>query len=177
MALEVHASGRSGVRVEGANVRIWRGGQPQGAEFYSFYQPGLGYVNPDSSSVLFFEDILPGQAVGALLQYAIGVAPDELTLEDMLGYRDLITLGITVLGTDDNDNEVETQEIYFTVYLCAGCLVTCPPESIGEDPGSYCESTTPPEASPCRLGQDEEFDCRFCVPYYSAADCRLLCSM
>lgn len=176
IALEVQDSGHAGVRVQGANVRIWRGGRPQGSAFYTFYTPGAGYVGPDSSSVFFYDDVVPRQATGALLQFTLGVDnANELTLDDLRGYRDLITLGITIIGTDDNDHEVETQEFYYPVHLCAGCLITCPVESMSGDTGLHCESMTPPEATPCHLGQDDQIDCRLCVPMYDAQTCRDLC--
>lgn len=172
------ADGPESVRVEGLNVQIWQGGRPEGDAFYSFYQPAPGYVS-ESSEVALPAVVFPAQAVLALLAYRF---PDyssvrDVPFEEIAGYRDLVTLGVRVLGTTTSGRQVESQEAYLPVEICFGCLVDCPPESADPDTGSYCESLAAPERTPCRLGQDEVFDCRLCVPTFDASTCSELCAL
>jgi hypothetical protein len=164
------------VQVEGANIRIWRGGRAQGNPFYEFYQPAVSFVPPSSTTVTSFVG-MPRQAVSALLQYAIGIPPEELTFNDMLGYRDLITIGVTMLGTTTGGQEVETPEFYFPIHLCFGCRVICPAESRDEETSMYCEATDAPEEAGCSelLGQDYSIDCRWCATAFGPEEGPALC--
>lgn len=167
----------NGIQVEGANIRIWRGGRPQGSAFYTFYQPAVSYVAPSSTGVSGFVAI-PRQAIAALLQFTLGVDDaNQLTFQQMLGYRDLITIGVTMLGTTTGGREVETPEFYFPIHLCFGCSVICPTSSADTDTGVLCESNEEPEAFGCNalLGQDSPVDCRWCSTAFGPDEGPALC--
>ncbi len=153
---ENFVSETNGIQVEGANIRIWRGGRPQGSPFYTFYQPAASYVHPGNVSASSFTGV-PEQAISALLQFSLGVDDaNQLTFGELAGYQDLITVGITMLGITNGNQDVETPEFYFPVNLCFGCLLYC---SVSEE-GQYCPIDT--EATPpCLVGQDEPTDCRW----------------
>lgn len=172
---EARQAETNGIQVEGANIRIWRGGRPQGTAFYTFYQPAASYIAPGTVGASSFVTV-PRQAVTALLQFTLGVDDaDDLTFNDMRGYRDLITVGVTMLGTTNGGKELETPEFYFPVHLCFGCLVICPLESADEDTGAVCESTEAPETPGCHLGQDNTIDCRWCATAFGPEEGPELC--
>lgn len=170
----------NGVLVEGANVRIWRGGRPQGDTVYSFYQPAASYVAPQGVTASGFT-VVPDVAVDALLRFTYRDVedPNQLTVEDLMGYEDLVTVGVRMLGVTNGGVEVESPEFYFPIRLCFGCLVFCPPDSIDEDDPdqAYCSSTDTPDSETCYFGQDNTIDCRLAVPLYGENNARGFCGL
>jgi hypothetical protein len=170
----------NGILVEGANIRIWQGGRPQGSAFYSFYQPASSYVPPQDVTASVFV-ALPEQATTALILYRFpeyGSIAD-IPVTQLAGYQDLVTIGVRMLGTTNGGLELETPEFFFTVHLCYGCLVVCTTESLPEgSTTAYCEGTDAPEEPPCSLGQDDPIDCRFCTAEFGDPDlCRAFCGI
>jgi hypothetical protein len=164
----------NGIQVEGANIRFWLGGRPQeGEDFSPFYQPASSYIRPDSVTVSGFLAI-PQLVVLRLF----GVeSADELTLNEMSVYvneRITITVGITMLGTTNDGQEVQTPEFYFPVHLCFGCQVYCPIDS-GDEEHPLCEAPTEPAPFGCRLGEDGPVDCRWFSSHLSTQDARDIC--
>ncbi len=168
----------NGIQIEGANIRIWRGGRPEGSTIYSFYQPASSYVGPEGLSASSFV-VVPDVAVDALIRIAFeGDDPSQLGFNDLLPYDELITLGIVMLGTTNGGNEVETPEFFFPVRLCFGCLVFCPAESGNiEENLEICESQEAPEGSTCLFGQAEAIDCRWAVPIYGLDNAQTFCGI
>ena len=164
-----------GVQVEGANIRIFRGGRADGEAFYSFYQPAASFVPAGgSSSSLFIA--LPTQAVSALLQFTLGVDDAyDLAFSDMRGYRDLVTVSVQMLGSTTDGSVVETSWVSFPVHLGFGTLVQCTPESIDPATHVHCESMSAPETSACWLGQDQNIDCRWCADAFGTEEGPSLC--
>jgi hypothetical protein len=95
----------------------------------------------------------------------------------MSGYRDLVTIGVQMLGTTTGNVQVETPEFYFTVQICFGCLTSCTPDTAAEG-GEACTNPEPPDELPCWTGQDEAVDCRICaaLPQYDENVCRAFCA-
>ena len=171
------ADGPASVRVEGTNVRIWPGGRKEGEPIYQFSAPATGYVSEGETRPLPLL-LLPRQAVDALVQARFdGRVLADLWLEDLIGYRELVTVGVSVLGTTFGGSAVETPEAFLSIDLCGGCLVECTEESRGDASASfdYCTSFEPVEDEPCRLGQDQLIDCRLGLPFYGEEVSRMLC--
>jgi hypothetical protein len=172
----------NGILVEGANVRIWRGGRPEGDAnaVYSFYQPAASYVAPESVTASGFT-VVPDVAVNALLRFTYRDVddPSQLSASELMGYQDLITVGVRMLGVTTGGVEVETPEFYFPVRICFGCLTFCPPDSIDEDSVEleYCTSREPPDSETCYFGQDNPVDCRLAVPGYGENMARAFCGL
>ncbi len=163
------------ILIDGANVRIFRGESAEGAPFYTFFQQITAFA-PSHGWTVFSFSAVPVQATEALLRFILGVDDvNDLTYADLLGYRDAVTVEVSILGTTTGGDDVETEPATFTVDLCFGCLVECTTESIDEDTGQYCESLAAPSQIPCSLGQDQAFDCRFCAPTYGIDECQALC--
>ena len=171
-------NGSDGIRVEGANVRIWLGGTPEGEPAFAFYQPAPGYVAEGESEALPFAAV-PAQAIDAIAGQRLGGPWSELSLEERLAYSDLVTIGVRMLGTTVGGSEVETPEAYLSIHLCFACLVACTQESRGDEMTSFafCLSVEPVEDEPERLGQDQPIDCRLCVPSYGWEVCQAWCSL
>ncbi len=154
------------IEIESAHVRIWRGGRPQGTPFYHFESPLTATARAGDDTIIEFV-AMTQLATDALLMYTLGVDDvDELTLDDLRGYRDLVTLGVELIGSGD-----QSGERFFPVYLCSGCLVQCW-SSIDAETGEYCASDEPLEDGPCLIGQDAEIDCRLCAISHGSESCR-----
>lgn len=168
----------NGIQVEGANIRIWQGGRPQGDAFYSFYQPASSYVPPGDTTPSAFVAI-PAQATAALIAYRF---PEYASINDVpfaeaAVYRDLVTIGVRMLGTTNGNVEVETPEFFFPVFIGYGFLTWCSPDSADDDTGALCESAEAPTEGPCFIGQDDPIDCRYGLELFSADSLRRFCSI
>lgn len=120
---------------------------------------------------------MPDVAVDVLLRVAFeGQDTATLSFDDLFGFRDQVTVHLTVLGTTNAGLDVTSNEFSFDIEVCFGCLVSCPPESGDVESGiPLCENPESPSVSSCFLGQDEVFDCRYCVPLLDGETCRRFC--
>jgi len=168
----------NGIQVEGANIRIWQGGRAQGDALYAFYQPAASYVAPQGVTASVFTAI-PRQAVDTIVSARLGMTYSDATIEDLVPYSDLVTLGVRMLGKTNGNIDVETPEFYFPVRLCFSCQTACTPESRGDETtdAAYCTSTEALEETPCWPGQDDIVDCLLCVPLYGVETCQSWCSV
>lgn len=160
----------NGIQVEGANIKIWRGGRPQGDTVYEFYQPAACYVFPQSISSCFFIPI-PEVAVQQLVGLAFqGREIGEISPDELLAYDDIVTVGIQILGTTNGGTEVETPEFYFTVNLTYGASTLC---RYPDEYGVYCASVdvlSLTQSIGC-VGQGDAVDCCVRGEAFCAAMC------
>lgn len=167
----------NGIQISGANIHIWQGALPEGAMLTpEFYQPASSYVAPQGLTSSSFV-VVPEIAIEALLRHVYGSDPNQLGFADLMGLDELITVGVTVLGITNGNQDVQTPEFYFPIRVCFGCLVYCPNESGDLENGiPLCENEDPPEGGTCLFGQDQSIDCRWCTPEYGGENCRSLCA-
>lgn len=155
----------NGIQVNGANIRIWAGGRPQGETIYEYYQPASAYVHPGGTTPMVFAAI-PGLATEAIIQFEFGSTNPDRT--ELVGYEDIVTIGVQMLGITNGGDELETPWFYFPIYICFGCTVFCPPDSgdaTADPPVPFCASTEEPDMDFCPglMGQTGGIDCRYCA--------------
>jgi hypothetical protein len=105
---------------------------------------------------------------GDLGTLSLTVIPSEYTVhrrealcgsDPSLAAEDLVLVGVTFQDSSDAISE----ELFFPVTLCCGCLVSCPPEAdLASEPAFDCCSDAEVEEEACAPGQDVPVDCRLC---------------
>jgi len=137
--------------LRGAEVRLETVG---GAALAEYTTVGTGFANPSS-------DTEPGY--GAM---AVDIVPAGAPLSD-----GLILARIRVFGETLGGQEIESNEYFFPIEVCNGCLISYPIEAAAEDlaPGEpFRCSQTPVEAGSiaqqpvCVVGQDVTVPCTTC---------------
>lgn len=86
-----------------------------------------------------------------------------------------ISLRVKVFGVTSSGREVDSNEFIYPIELCFGCLLEVPPAAIDPTfPTPNCrittfegEDTTTDTNTICRVGQDDNIDCRLVCPLLS----------
>lgn len=137
--------------ITGAEVQLLTDTGETDAEFTV---PASGVIQPDSSAD-------PGFGI---IQATLIPATSGERLSESLTSRGQVRTRVArvkVFGETIGGVEVESAEATFAIRVCKGCLVGFPPEAF--DGSGQCFG--PAEMSddlPCRVGQDDEVDCRVC---------------
>jgi len=176
---ESFISESNGIQVEGANVQLFLGPVAEGTPFGEVFSPARTYVHPENVAASVFE-AFGGRAMEQFLSVRGDANGDgEATDEELrdLNYTDQITINVSMIGTTNGGQSVETPYFAFPVNLCYGCLTDCSVETIDEtvDGAGFCSDTSAPSEIPCFLGQDQGIDCRLCVPLRGLNECQGLC--
>lgn len=143
---------RDQVRTETARVSL-RGAEvevntAEGENLAEFTVNGTGFINAGTG-----EDAAFGVMGVTLVPPGLVSAPAELNV------------GVRVFGDTLGGQEVESNQLFFPIFVCDGCLISLPADAQDiSDPGTCVagESSSNLE-TPCRIGQDEPVDCRACL--------------
>ena len=138
------------ISLRGAEVYIDTAG---GDSIYSFSIDGTGFADPGSGDE-------PGYGV-----MFVPLIPPRASRQIEVGH--VVTVRVKVYGRTLGGTEIESNELYFPIYVCSGCLVSFPLEA--DDPATpgYQCSADPEQAvggdAPCWWGQDDAIVCTSCV--------------
>ncbi len=144
----------SRITIRGAEVELFN--QDESLRT-SFSVPTHGFVDPGSGAD-------PGYGVSdvTLIPNAEGVK-----LRDQLGAsnasRATITAGVRVFGDTLGGQEMQSDQLGFPIVVCHGCLISRPAKAIDKVTGICVAPSDFEDDPPCRPGQDDALDCRFCV--------------
>ena len=140
----------SRVNLRGAEVYI---DSAEGDNIYSFTIDGTGFADPGSSEE-------PGYGV-----MFVPLIPPSASRRIDPGH--VVTVRVKVFGRTLGGTELESNELYFPILVCSGCLVSFPIEADDPvEPGYVCGSNpdfTVTEDPPCWWGQDDAIPCTACV--------------
>jgi hypothetical protein len=145
--------------------------------------PLAGTVRLGSSSALGIE------LLDAATLQAIRQAPEFLVIDSQSQVRPVrtevtMTTKLVFRGVTVDGRELETNEFFFPLRICNGCMVTYPPEAISTGAGAApnCLAIDPeeddrdPPECPGRVGSDDFFvDCRDCQGFAVDSLARSLC--
>lgn len=136
----------SRITLKGAEVTVL---DDQDNSLAEFTVPGSGFVDP---------------GVGEEAGYGImgaELVPPGLSLAD--GQR--IVVEVRVFGDTLGGEEIESSTLRYPIYVCNGCTVSFPADADDPvQPGYQCSTAKPPtDDEPCRIGQDDAVDCRYCL--------------
>jgi hypothetical protein len=137
--------------ITGAEVQLLT---DTGALETEFTVPAAGVILPDSSAD-------PG--FGLVTATLIPTDSGNRLAEELNNPAEIKTriARVVVFGKTIGGLEVETAPLSYVIRVCEGCLVEFPASSY--DPVSGCVPSGAGVAAPCRPGQDEAVDCRFCA--------------
>lgn len=144
--------------LQGTVVRIT---DAAGAEIKSFTRLSTTMLDPAAGSTpsygVFFSTLVDPGTV------------DQLKLEVQPGTTKRLVAYVKVFGTTLGHQSIESNEFQYPITVCSGCLVAFPPESNDTalqaiTPGRKrnCAGQGQAAAFPCRMGNDQAIDCRYC---------------
>lgn len=134
--------------ITGAEVRLLT---DTGEVDTEFTVPASGVISPDGS-----EDPGFGVVLATLIPAASGVA---LAGQLAQGQSRTRVAQVKVFGETIGGVEVESAVFTYVIEVCAGCLVSYPPDAL--DGNGNCNQPTDQEIElPCTRGQDAATDCR-----------------
>lgn len=145
--------------------------------------PLAGTVRLGNSSALGIE-LLDAATLAAIRQ-----APEFLVIDSQSQVRPVrsevtMTTKLVFRGVTVDGRELETNEFFFPLRICNGCLITYPPEAISTNLGATpnclaidpAEDERDPPDCPGRVGSDNFFvDCRDCQGFAVDSLARSLC--
>lgn len=146
--------------------------------------PLAGTVQLNSEATLGIE------LLDAATLQAIRQAPEFLVTDSQSQVRPVrtevtLTTKLVFKGVTVDGREVETNEFFFPLRVCNGCLITYPPDAISTEGGTTpnclaidpeAEDEREPPACPGRVGSDGVFiDCRDCQGFAVDPVARSLC--
>jgi hypothetical protein len=152
----------SRISLRGAEVHVESAG---GTELDAFTVDGSGFVDPGTSADpgygLMFVPLIPPSTASSLINAA----------DTYVGR--VVTVRVKVFGRTLGGTEIESNELYFTISICSGCLVSYPLSADNQTtPGVYDCWVDPSQTSsgastlPCWPGQDFAIECTDCMALY-----------
>jgi len=126
--------------------------------------PSAGFADsaPDHVTYGLTQTTLLGAELGARLAAELQAQP---------GLVRHLTSVARVSGQTVGGSAVQSDEFRFPLTVCYGCLITFPREAndlkLSKQPNCLLSPATgAPVPKPCRVGQDDEVDCRVCKEYF-----------
>jgi len=139
--------------ITGAEVQLFT---DTGTLDTEFTVPAAGVILPDSGNDPGF-----GIITATLIPAASGIAlAGELNNPAEVRTR---VAKVTVFGKTIGGLEVETAPLSYVIRVCEGCLVDFPASAYDPSAGCVPSSTGESIVPPCRTGQDDVVDCRYCT--------------
>lgn len=143
----------SRVTLRGAVVEIY---ETDGTLVRDFTVDATGFVDPATGEE-------PSYGV-----VAVTLIPSLQGIKAGKTYR----VNVRVFGDTLGGEALESSTLVFPVSTCDGCLISFPVQAWDPltAPTQYTcnDTTTPATSEPCRLGQDEAVDCRYCAAFIDA---------
>lgn len=139
--------------ITGAEVVLFR---DTGEVDTEFTVPAAGVILPDGGNDPGF-----GIITATLIPAATGAAlAEELTNPAQVRTR---VAKVTVFGKTIGGLDIETAALSYVIRVCEGCLVDFPAGAYDPTAGCVPSSTGESVVPPCRPGQDDAVDCRYCT--------------
>jgi hypothetical protein len=118
----------------------------------SFTVPANGVIRPEGSNDPGFgivtTDLIPAAEGVKILGEIVGTDRRVTRIADF-----------TVFGTTLGGREIESSPSTYVIEACYGCTIYTPPEA-RDDAGGCTLQLDNAEEPPCRVGQDDDVDCR-----------------